>query len=595
MSWTRLPGAPAFTFRFDEERIMAAPGQTVAAALWAAGIRSWRTTRGSGTPRGLFCGIGACFECLITIDGEPNQRACLVPARQDMVVTTQLGTGHGPPAAAGPESRERSDRAERSATGRDQAHDPRERMRAPASSAVFDVVVVGAGPAGLATAVTAALAGCRVALLDSAPQLGGQFWRHHDDSGRGHRDWSVFAALRAELLDLDIEYHAGAAVWFVEREPAGFTLQVTGRDPVVARRIVFATGAYDRPLPFPGWDLPGVVTPGAAQALLKGSGVAVGSRMVVAGAGPFLLPVATGLLESGVRVAGVYEAGDPLRYARRPGAIAIGKLGEAAGYAAMLARHRVPYRTRHAVVAAWGTSSVSSVDVVRLDRRGRTVPGTRRTVECDAVAVGFGFTPQLELPLSLGCDTRLDVDGNLVLEVDVAGRTTVPGAYAAGEVTGVGGASLALTEGRLIGAVVALAAGRRSPYQDLEMTQLLAKRARQRKFARLMHEVHAPPAGWMSWLDGQTLVCRCEEVPVSRIRAAVTDQGATDARTVKGLCRSGMGWCQGRMCGYATAALTAHLCGRRLAAADLETFGRRPIAQPVTLGDLAEQSKGDDL
>jgi predicted molibdopterin-dependent oxidoreductase YjgC len=94
MTWTRLPGAPAFTIQFDEERVVAAPGQTVAAALWAAGIRAWRTSRDGGTPRGLFCGIGACFECLATIDGEPNQRACLVPARPDMVVVTQLGTGH---------------------------------------------------------------------------------------------------------------------------------------------------------------------------------------------------------------------------------------------------------------------------------------------------------------------------------------------------------------------------------------------------------------------------------------------------------------------------------------------------------------------
>lgn len=94
MSWTRLPGAPAFTIQFDESPVAAAPGQTVAAALWAAGVRTWRTSRDGGAPRGLFCGIGACFECLATIDDLPNQRACLVPARPGMVVTTQHGTGH---------------------------------------------------------------------------------------------------------------------------------------------------------------------------------------------------------------------------------------------------------------------------------------------------------------------------------------------------------------------------------------------------------------------------------------------------------------------------------------------------------------------
>jgi NADPH-dependent 2,4-dienoyl-CoA reductase/sulfur reductase-like enzyme len=453
----------------------------------------------------------------------------------------------------------------------------------------YDVVVVGGGPAGLAAAVTTAQAGCKVALLDAAPRLGGQFWRHRDDNGIGHRDWSAFAALRAELLDFEVDYTAGAAVWFAEPDPSwsGFTLQVAGEDPVSARRLVFATGAHDRPLPFPGWDLPGVVTPGGAQALLKGSGVAVGSRVVVAGSGPFLLPVAAGLLDSGVRVAGVFEAGEPLRYGRRLGAIALGKLREATGYAAKLAWHRVPYRTRHAVVAVRGESAVTGADVMRLGREGRAIPGSRRTVACDAVAVGYGFTPQLELPLALGCSTRLDVDGNLVLDVDVAGRTSVPGVYAAGEVTGVGGAALALAEGRLIGAVVALAAGRPSPFAEPELNRLLGRRAAERRFARLMHEVHAPPAGWLSWLDDDTVVCRCEEVPYARVREAVTELGATSARTVKGLCRTGMGWCQGRICGYATGAITANLLGRPLEPADLETFTRRPLAQPITLSELS--------
>lgn len=451
----------------------------------------------------------------------------------------------------------------------------------------FDLAVVGAGPAGLAAAVTAAHAGCRVALLDSAPRLGGQYWRHQDDSGRGHREWAVFAALRASLLSSHVDYRPGAPVWFVERAGPGFVLQAEGQPPVRAARLVFATGAYDRTLPFPGWTLPGVLTPGAVQALLKGSGVAAGNRVVIAGAGPFLLPVATGLLEAGVQVAGVYEAGAPLRYARRPGALAAGKLREAAGYAALLARHRVRYRMRHAVVAAWGTSAVSSVDVVRLDRRGQAVPGSRHSVDCDAVAVGYGFTPQLELPLALGCATRLDVDGSLVLEVDVAGRTSAPGVYAAGEVTGVGGAELALAEGRLIGAVVATAAGAPAPFSDPELTRLLSIRAAQRRFAALMHEVHAPPGGWLSWLDDATVLCRCEEVTVGQVREAVSQLGATDARAVKSLCRPGMGWCQGRVCGYATAALTASLCGRRVSSADLTALTRRPIAQPLTLRELA--------
>jgi D-hydroxyproline dehydrogenase subunit alpha len=433
----------------------------------------------------------------------------------------------------------------------------------------YDVAVVGAGPAGLAAAATAAEAGCRVALVDGGPAVGGQYWRGRDPGVR--------------LSGVDVM--TGSAVWFVS---AGFVLHRQDGGTVTARRLVFATGAYDRALPFPGWDLPGVVTPGSAQALLKGSGVSIGNQVVVAGAGPFLLPVATGLLAAGVKVAGVYEAGDPTRYARSLSLVAgaRGKAREAGSYLATLARHRVPYRTRHAVVAAHGVASVSSVDVGRLDRSGGLVPGSVRQVECDAVAVAYGFTPQLELPLALGCATRLDVDGSLVLTVDVAGQTSVPDVYAAGEVTGVGGAALAEVEGRLVGAGVALAAGHPSPLSEVELTRLLGRRSALRRFAALMHKVHAPPAGWPAWLAENTVVCRCEDVPAHRIRAAVTDLGATDARTVKSLCRPGMGWCQGRVCGYPVAELTARWRGRALTADDLAAFGHRPIAQPVRLDEL---------
>jgi NADPH-dependent 2,4-dienoyl-CoA reductase/sulfur reductase-like enzyme len=490
--------------------------QTVGAALWAAGVRSWRTTRG-GAPRGLFCGIGVCYDCLATVDGVTGQRVCI----------------RHPPAVDPVEGR-------------------------------FDVAVVGGGPAGLAAAATAARAGCRVVLVDEAAELGGQYWR-----GNPHG----FAGF-ASTVDLAVHRITGP-VWFVE---PGFTLHC-GDSTIRADRIVVATGAHDRALPFPGWELPGVVTPGAAQALLKGSGVPLGERVVVAGAGPFLLPVAVGLARAGVRVVGVFEAGNPAGYLHRLGTR---KLREAAGYAAALARYRIPYRTGHAVIAAHGGSAVSSVDVARLDG-DRAV----RRVDCDAVAVGYGFTARLELPLALGCTTRMSDDGGLALIVDAAGRTSVPGVYAAGEVTGVGGADLAVVEGELAGTAIAIACGYPAPFAGRALDVRLRRRRRLRAFARAMHAAHRPPAGWPSFLDDRTLVCRCEEVPYQRVRHAVRELGATDARTVKLFARPGMGWCQGRVCGYPTACLTASLCDREPSQADLLALAHRPFATPVRLGTLA--------
>ena len=546
---------------YDGRPVPVRPGQSVAAALWASGIRSWRTTRFGAAPRGLFCGIGACYDCLATVDGEPGQRLCLADARPGQVVTPDswiLDDLRGP--SPGPQPR-------------------------PTGTGTYDVAVVGAGPAGLAAAATAALGGARVVLVDAAARPGGQYWRHRDgETGHGYRDWHVYTGLTS-IVEERVDHLSAATVWFVE---PGFVLHTTaGR--VSAGRIVLATGAYDRVHPFPGWDLPGVVTAGAAQALLKGSDVLIGGSVVVAGAGPFLLPVAVGLARAGARVVSVIEAGDPRRYLSRPGALAgaVARLGEAAEYAAALARYRIPYRVRHAVLEAHGSPEVRAVTVGRLDDDGRPVPESRQRLECDALAVGHGFTANLDLPLALGCATRIGADGGLAVMVGGDGQTSVAGVYAAGEVTGVGGAALASVGGQLAGAAAATAAGAGAPLSARGLAALRRRRRRLLAFADTMHRAHAAPARWLEWLTADTLVCRCEEVPVSAVRAAVTELGATDARSVKQVARPGMGWCQGRVCGSATAALTAAQCERSVRSADLLTFAARPLAAPVRLDDLA--------
>jgi D-hydroxyproline dehydrogenase subunit alpha len=424
----------------------------------------------------------------------------------------------------------------------------------------YDVAVVGAGPAGLAAA-SAASAHCRVVLIDAGARPGGQFWRHRQAPPAGFQ--KVAGVLER------VDYLPDAAVWFAE---PGFVLHTRQRE-VTARRLVLATGAHDRVVPFPGWDLPGVVTAGGAQALHKGSGVLIGERIVVAGTGPFLLPVATGLAEAGAKVVGVFEANHPLRMLRRL-ALPATKVLEAVGYGKAFARHRIPFHSGHTVVAAHGSPEVESV----------TVAGAGKTVRivCDALAVGYGFVPALELPLALGCVTTMDEDATLVVEVDYAQRTSVPGVYAAGEITGIGGADLALAEGAIAGAA---AVGVDPP------PGALRRRERARRFAAVLREVYPMPTGWSAALTDETIMCRCEEVPYNTIQQAVTELGATDARTVKLLSRTGMGWCQGRMCGFAVACETARLNGRPVTATDLEALAHRPFAAPITLGALADEDR----
>lgn len=485
----------------------------------------------------------------------------------------------------------------------------------PASGGA-DLAVVGAGPAGLAAAVTAAGLGLRVTVLDAGDRPGGQFYRH-PAPGLGaarpealHHGWAAFAAREAALRAHEsagrIIYLPGHHVWTVVPHEGGWTLHaVAGHAPeeraasVTARAVLIATGAYERQLPFPGWTLPGVVGAGGAQAMLKGGLVLPGRRVVVSGSGPLLLAVAGSLAAAGATVPAVVEAATYTAYAGRIPALLRnpGKLVEAATYGGALARHRVRLLTRHAVTEAHGTDRVEAVTVARLDRDWRPLPGTARRIPCDALAVGHGLVPQLELATALGCATRISPDGTVALEVDAAQRTSVPGVWSAGETGGIGGAELAMTEGELAAHSIAAAlCGAPSPAapgaptgsagearRGSRVPRLARRRARLRAFADAMAAAHRPGGGWTDWLGDDAVVCRCEEVPAGRIREAVEDLGARDARTVKLLTRAGMGWCQGRMCGPAVAAL----CGQDPAP------DRRPLSCPVPLRHLAELPEGE--
>ncbi|MGW3209310.1 FAD-dependent oxidoreductase [Streptomyces sp. NPDC001135] len=452
------------------------------------------------------------------------------------------------------------------------------------------LAVVGAGPAGLAGALAAAARGVRVTLVDAAEQAGGQFYRQPARALGArrpealHHQWRTWERLRdgigrhtaAGRLTHLTDHH----VWCVQREPGGsFTVHAL-RGPaqeegvtVRADAVLLATGGYERVLPFPGWTLPGVLTAGGAQAVLKGGLVLPGRTAVVAGTGPLLLPVATGLAAAGARVAALVESADPRAVLRRTPALAAepGKLAEGAWYAGRLLRHRVRVLPRHTVVEAHGTDRLEAVTVAALERDGRVRPGSAHRVPCDTLAVGHGMLPHTDLAETLGCTLT-----GTAVRVDDEQRTDVPGVWAAGESTGIGGAALALAEGHIAGR--SIAARLYGTVPDPRSWAAAARaRSRQRAFFAALETVYAPAAGWADRITDDTVVCRCEEVTAGEVRTAAGPLGAGDLRTVKLLSRAGMGWCQGRVCAPAVAGLT----GCPL------TAGRRPFARPVPLGVLA--------
>jgi pyruvate/2-oxoglutarate dehydrogenase complex dihydrolipoamide dehydrogenase (E3) component len=402
------------------------------------------------------------------------------------------------------------------------------------------IVVVGAGPAGMAAARTAADAGAEVTMVDSEPEAGGQYLRG-----------------RAKFSHAGVTHLKNTEAWLVE----GNTLHVRRADlprdetsrlapgPRLLRfdALVVATGAYDRPLPFPGWDGPGVITAGAAQALSK-QGVTLAERVIVTGTGPFLLPVATALQDLGATLVGVYEASSPTRWLRESRAVLANrhKIGELAGYRKVLPR----LETRTAVIAKHG----DRVTVAKLDSRWR--PVSHRTEHADLVCVGHGFLPRTDLlPNALRTDDFYDVDERQ--------RTSVENVYAAGEVTGIGGADLAEAEGVVAGAA---AAGQEPPRKAVEAVR------RGRLFAGALARAHEVQPGWRTWLKPDTTVCRCEKVRLEDL----TD--AASMRELKLTSRVAMGRCQGRICARNAADLTGVPFDGQ----------RRVIAVPIPLGELAE-------
>lgn len=559
---------PAFDVTVDGHPVTAHAGQTVAAVLLANGRDTWRTTRVHNRPRGTFCGIGACQDCLVTVNGLADVRACQRTIVNGDAITTQ--TGAALPAASAPET------------------------TAVQSPRVSEIVVVGAGPAGVAAALAAADAGAEVLLVDNGRSIGGQYNRQLPAEFAAHRpdriqhEWRAFAGDRDRLTSHPrITYLPETSIWAIEglrlwaqQGPA----DAAGRQPfpIDAEAVVLATGAYDRVLPFPGWDLPGVYTAGAAQALAKGQRIAIGRRVLVAGTGPFLLPVAESLIGVGAHVVELLEA-NSLTTVRKGWStdpmVAPSKLREAVGYGALLARHRVPLRHGSTVIAAHGTCHVEAVTVARLDSTWRPIPGSERRVDVDAVCVGFGFTANLELAVSARCAITTGPDGGPAVAVDTNQQTTTPGIYAAGELTGIGGAALSNAEGALAG--IAAAQHVLGGTTSLDPAAQAAV-VRGRRFAEALARAYPVRDGWKSWSNADTLVCRCEEVTRGELEAVAGDRGLEDGRAMRLSSRAGLGMCQGRVCSRTVAALLA-------GPGDVpKPSMKRPIAVPVRLRDLAE-------
>ena len=402
--------------------------------------------------------------------------------------------------------------------------------RATDFTSTFDVAVVGAGPAGIAAACVAAESGARVGVVDDNPAAGGQIWRRsieHSTAEHSNAEHSPSAAAtkwRGRLERAGVTFIYGAKV--VARESADVLVAETWERTLKLKfaKLVIATGARERFLPFPGWTLPGVMGAGGLQALVK-SGLSVSSkRVVIAGSGPLLLAVAEYLRRAGARVLLIAEQAPA---ARIRGFAARLLLHPAKIWQAMrlkLALSGVPYHFGMWPVAAGGAEKVEWVELV--------CNGKKTRVACDYLACGFHLVPNVELAELLGCE----INGGFV-RVNELQETSVPGIFCAGEPVGIGGVEAALIEGQIAG----YAAAR----NVTKACAFFAERGAARQFTGLLARTFALRDELRELCSPDTLVCRCEDVSHERLAKY------SDWRSAKLQTRCGMGACQGRVCGAA--------------------------------------------
>jgi NADPH-dependent 2,4-dienoyl-CoA reductase/sulfur reductase-like enzyme len=462
-----------------------------------------------------------------------------------------------------------------------------------------DLVVVGAGPAGLCAAIEAARAGVRVVLVDENPRPGGQIFRQLPgpfrvtNPARMGPDFRRGRALLDQLEGLPIRVLSNAIAWgsfndrVLEVSHGGLPLQLS------AEAIVLATGAYDRPVPIPGWTLPGVLTVGGAQTILKTQRILPGRRILMAGTGPLQLVVASQLARAGavlVAVADPVPTWSVLRHA--PALLRAWSITrDGLAYRWSLVRARVPWLTPYVLVRIEGRDAVERTTIARVDDEWRPVLGTERTFEVDTVCVGYGLVPSIELPRLLGCRLLFDpLAAAWVPARSLEFETSVPNVFAVGDGAGVAGAVVAAEEGRIAGLCVAERLGRLTSADARRRAAPARARLHSlQSFRMAMDSVYCLKSGLHELADDETLVCRCEERTAGDLRAAMRE-GARTLDHLKAWTRGGMGPCGGRMCGLPT----AHLLARELGVdvAFVGCYRPRPPVKPVPIAALIGRERG---
>jgi NADPH-dependent 2,4-dienoyl-CoA reductase/sulfur reductase-like enzyme len=453
----------------------------------------------------------------------------------------------------------------------------------------YDLLIIGAGPAGMSAAVRARESGLSVLVVDDQPAPGGQIWRAVETvaaSATGTllgEEYQAGARLAQQFRASGAELSAQTQVWQIEPGWNVYMSREQQAEMVQAKQVMLASGAQERPMPFPGWTLRGVMTVGAAQILLKTSRQVPADPVWVAGSGPLPLLYMTQLLRAGGRIAGWLDT-TPAGGWRR----ALPHLAQAAGgwrdiakglgWSYALRRGGFPIVRGVTQLRAHGGDRIESIEY-------RTAQGKTAVVPARLLLVHEGVVPSIHFTQALECKhTWLDAQACLAPVLDDWGQTSRPDLYVAGDGAGIGGARAACTRGEISALGIAMRAGRVDK-QDArrQAAPLRARLAAELATRPLLDAVYPPRAELFAPAD-ETVVCRCEELTAGDIRA-FANVGQPGPNQIKAFTRAGMGPCQGRQCGYTIAHLLAGAQKRTVQ--EVGFYRIRPPLKPLTLGELA--------
>ncbi|WP_419188796.1 FAD-dependent oxidoreductase [Enhydrobacter aerosaccus] len=460
-------------------------------------------------------------------------------------------------------------------------------MAAADLSPAYDLIVIGGGPAGLAAASLAARAGLSTVLFDENPGVGGQIYRGITSTPVKNgtvlgEDYWAGAALASEAKASGASIVNGATVWTLDPSLA-VGISIAGKARLVqAGRVIIATGALERPFPIPGWTLPGVMTAGAAQTTLKAQGLVPSGRTVLAGCGPLLWLLAAQLLRAGVKIEAMLETSSRRNWLR-----ALPHLPDF-----LLS----PYWRKGLGLMREVKAAVPVIPVQKLAATGAgklkevvyVSGGSERRLLADLLLLHHGVVPNVNLAMAAGAAHRWN-ERQLcfVPELDDDFGSSVPGIAIAGDGAGIAGGTAAAERGRIaaIAAVRAL-----KPEASVPAPQVVRQKLAREEMGRAFLDVIYRPSDSFRRPEGDTIVCRCEEVTAQQVRATA-DMGCEGPNQMKAFLRSGMGPCQGRLCGLTVTELIAEQ--RRVSPAEVGYYRLRPPVKPITLAELASLPIGE--